>query len=107
MVYQQRCSLFSCIGEIITDVNKGFDGVTDAIVAATGDVIDGTAHGIEAAANGTGSGLGDVLEGTGDLLGGAAVVLDMFLEDWRVELEQQLEEEDLLLEMQKKNLARL
>merc|ERR1719228_1398539 len=72
VIYQQRCSLFGCIGQILGDVNQGLDGVTDALVDAAGNVIDGTAHGIEAVANGTGSGIGDVVGGAGDLLGGAA-----------------------------------
>ena len=72
VIYQQRCTFFGCIGQLLGDVNQGLDGVTDALVDAAGNVIDGTAHGIGAVANGTGSGIGDVVGGAGDLLGGAA-----------------------------------
>ena len=63
-----RSSLISCFVEIITDVNKGIDEVTDGIVDGTGDTIKGIAHGLGSAANGTGSGLGVVLGGVGDIV---------------------------------------
>ena len=50
--------------EIITDVNKGIDELTDGIVAGTGDTIKGIAHGLQAAA----------ADGVGHVVGGAEVL---------------------------------